>query len=77
MNKQEKVLAIISQVTGKDVSPGEDQSLFESGILDSFALADLVAALESEFGIGIPDSDLTPRKFETVARIVSYLGARG
>jgi acyl carrier protein len=47
--------------------------LFDSGYLDSFALADLVAALEKEFGVKIPDSDLNPRKFETVERIESYL----
>ena len=52
------------------------RNLFDSGFLDSFALVDLVAALESEFAVRIPDSDLTPRKFESIARIVSYLAAR-
>ena len=42
-------------------------------MLDSFSLTDLVSALESEFAIRIPDSDLTPRKFDTVERIQSYL----
>jgi acyl carrier protein len=47
--------------------------LFESGILDSFALPDLMNALEREFSICIPDSDLNPRKFESLARIESYI----
>jgi acyl carrier protein len=36
----------------------------------------MVAALESEFSIRIPDSDLSPRKFDTVARIQSYIQSR-
>jgi acyl carrier protein len=39
-------------------------------------LPDLITALEQEFGISIPDSDMNPRKFETVARIGEYLDAR-
>jgi len=54
--------------------PGE--SLFESGLLDSFTLPDLVTALESEFSVRIPDSDLNPRKFDSVERIQAYLASR-
>jgi acyl carrier protein len=50
--------------------------LFESGLLDSFSLADLVAELEREFSVKIPDSDLKPRKFDTVERIAAYLASR-
>jgi D-alanine--poly(phosphoribitol) ligase subunit 2 len=77
MNKQERVVAIISQIAKKKGEPSPDESLFDSGFLDSFALADLVTALESEFAVRIPDSDLMPRKFESVSLIVSYLEARG
>jgi acyl carrier protein len=41
--------------------------------LDSFALPDMVSELEREFQIKIPDSDLNPRKFETIARIETYI----
>lgn len=77
MNKQERVVAIISRIAKKDGAPQLEESLFDSGFLDSFTLVDLVAALESEFAVRIPDSDLTPRKFESVSRIVSYIEARG
>jgi acyl carrier protein len=50
--------------------------LFDSGHLDSFALTDLASTLESTFGITIPDSDLTPRKFDTVERIDAYISAK-
>ncbi len=76
MDRRPKLIEILRQVTQKDVNPADDESLFESGTLDSFALPDLVSALEREFGISIPDSDMNPRKFETLARMNEYLDSR-
>ncbi|MGA3025767.1 MAG: acyl carrier protein [Bryobacteraceae bacterium] len=56
--------------------PAEEESLFESGYLDSFALPEVITALEKEFGVKIPDSDLNPRKFESISKIERYLAAR-
>jgi acyl carrier protein len=36
----------------------------------------LVAGLEKEFAVKIPDADLTPRKFDSVERIEAYLRNR-
>jgi acyl carrier protein len=55
------------------MNPAPDESLFESGLLDSFSLTDLVSALETEFSIRIPDADLTPRKFDSIDRIQAYV----
>ncbi|MGH9673377.1 MAG: acyl carrier protein [Bryobacteraceae bacterium] len=60
----------------KDVPPDPETSLFETGVLDSFSLPDLVSAIEQAFAITVPDSDLSPRKFESVVRIEQYLTAR-
>jgi acyl carrier protein len=76
MERRAKILEIVRSISKQDVNPALDQSLFESGIVDSFALPDLVAALEREFSISIPDSDLMPRKFETLERIESYIQGR-
>jgi acyl carrier protein len=73
MDRQTRIAEIVRRITQQTVAPAPEQSLFESGMLDSFAINDLVAALESEFAVGIPDSDLDPRKFETIARIDAYL----
>jgi len=71
------IIAVIqSVVPEKELDPAPDDSLFQSGLLDSFALPDLVAALERKFGVKIPDSDLIPRKFDTIARIQAYLDSR-
>jgi acyl carrier protein len=77
MDERQKVLAgLICAASNKDVTPQVDESLFDSGLLDSFALADLVSAIEREFHISIPDSDLSPRKFESISRIERYLDSR-
>ena len=73
MDKRSKIIEILRSVSGKPIDPAPDESLFESGLLDSFALADLVAALETEFGVKIPDSALRPRVFDSVTRIETYL----
>jgi acyl carrier protein len=76
MNKQAQITRIVEKLSGKPLSVGPDESLFESGVLDSFALTDMVGALEREFSIRIPDSDLTPRKFDSIARIETYIESR-
>lgn len=76
MDRRSKLIEILKSVTKKEVNIGPEESLFESGILDSFALPDLVSALEQEFSIQIPDSDLNPRKFDSIQRIEEYLDSR-
>jgi acyl carrier protein len=76
MDNKARITAILKQVAKKDAPQNPDESLFDSGFLDSFALPDVVSELEREFKIQIPDSDLNPRKFETIARIESYVESR-
>ena len=76
-NRTVRLRALIQQVAGKPAPADDDESLFESGLLDSFALPDLVAAIEAGFSIKVPDADLNPRKFDSVARIDAYLADRG
>jgi len=77
MTERQEVLAgLIQTASKKDVTPQLEESLFDSGLLDSFALPDLVSAIEREFHISIPDSDLSPKKFESIARIERYLDSR-
>jgi acyl carrier protein len=76
MDRRSKLIEILKSVTKKEVNIGPEESLFESGVLDSFALPDLVSALEQEFSIQIPDSDLNPRKFDSIQRIEEYLDSR-
>ena len=76
MDRRSKLIEIIQRITKKEELPAAGESLFDSGLLDSFALPDLVSALEEEFAIQIPDSDLSPRKFDSIERIEEYLDSR-
>ena len=76
MDNRARIIAILKNVSKNPAVPDADESLFDSGFLDSFALPDLVSELEREFQIKIPDSDLNPRKFETISRIDSYVQSR-
>lgn len=77
MDKRTKIISILQTVCPKAVNPDPSESLFDLGYLDSFALQDMVSALEKEFDIKVSDKDATPRKFETIERIESYLESRG
>ena len=76
MDRRATILEIIQAVSKKKLAPSADESLFDSGLLDSFGLTDMVTALEHAFHISVPDSDLNPRKFDTIERIEQYLDSR-
>ena len=76
MEPAARILKVLQQVSGKELSPGADDSLFVSGLLDSFALTDFVSGLEQEFGVTIPDSDLSARKFDSIAKVEAYLAPK-
>jgi acyl carrier protein len=74
--RPQRLRILVQEIAGKPAPDDEQQSLFESGLLDSFALPDLVSAIEKEFGIKVPDADLNPRKFDSIARMDAYLADR-
>ena len=37
---------------------------------------DAIASLEKAFGVSVPDADLNPRRFETLAKIERYFATR-
>ena len=76
MERRAKIVEIIKKVSHRDVAPAVDESLFDSGVLDSFLLADMQTEIEKSFSLKIPDADLNPRKWETIERIESYLDGR-
>ena len=79
MNETEmraQIRAIVKQFASEDREPDSTESLFESGLLDSFVLPQVVTALEEAFHIRIPDADLNPRHFESLAQIEAYVSSR-
>ena len=76
MDQQARILKVLQKTSNKELTPTADESLFVSGALDSFALTDFVTGLEEEFGVTIPDSDLSARKFDTITKVTAYLNTK-
>jgi len=53
--------------------PESDTDLFQNGILDSFAVASLISAIEEELKITIPDSDVDESNLISLRSIVNYI----
>lgn len=66
---EKKILNIICDISSKVVIENYDMDLFENGILDSFAIAQLISSLEEDFNIEIDPEDIVPEKFSTISEI--------
>jgi acyl carrier protein len=52
-----------------------DRSLLEAGILDSYGIVDLLTFIEGEFGLAIPDEDITKEKMGSIRKMARYIGS--
>lgn len=50
-----------------------DQSLLESGVIDSIGVLTLVTWLEQEFGFVIDDDEVVPENLESVGNLVRFV----
>lgn len=70
---REKLRAFITRDLIRD--PGYDltdtEGIVTGGLMDSFSLAEFAVYVEKEFGVYIPDSDLTVAKMDTLNQMVT------
>jgi acyl carrier protein len=55
---------------------GDDESLIESGIIDSLGIMSLLSFVEGEFSVEIPGDDLLPENFSSIAAITALIERR-
>jgi acyl carrier protein len=55
---------------------GDDDRLLERGIIDSMGVLELIAFLETEFGVAVGDDDVTEENLGTLASIDRYVASR-
>jgi acyl carrier protein len=53
-----------------------DQSFLEGGIIDSTGVLELIAFLESRYGISIGDDELLPANLDSISRIAAFVGRK-
>jgi acyl carrier protein len=76
MDIRSAVRNAIQAIAQEPLSEDDSASLFSDGVIDSFGLVELMSDLEHVLGVKIPDAELMPSRFETVAKIVAYFQAR-
>jgi len=72
----DRVTALVRELLAKrsvNRPVGNDEDLTEAG-LTSLDLVNLMLAVETEFDLKIPDRDMTPANFRTIARIDRLIG---
>src|SRR5215475_13583021 len=57
-------------------APARDLPLVQSGLVDSTGILEIVAFLESEFGVHTADEELAVDNFGTIATIARFVVAR-
>lgn len=56
---------------------GEETSLIDGGYVDSTGMLELIAFLETEFGVQVADTDATPANLGSIACIAAFLDRKG
>jgi len=57
-------------------TPGAEDSLIESGLIDSTSIFDMIAHLEAAFDITITDEDIDPDNFDTVNKMTAFVESK-
>ncbi len=54
----------------------DDDALFDSGIVDSMGVLDIVAFIESEFDITITDDDMVFENFQSITTLAAFVQSK-
>jgi acyl carrier protein len=69
-----RLLALLERELGAPV--GMDTPLVSTGMVDSLRFAELVTALEHQFGVSIDPSEVGVDNFDTPRQMLDHLGVR-
>jgi acyl carrier protein len=53
-----------------------DTSLINTGLVDSTGMLEVIAFLESEYGIRVEDREMVPANLETIDRIAAFVARK-
>jgi len=56
-----------------DAKLSDDDSFFETGIIDSTGMLELVSFVENEFGIEVADAELIPENLDSINRLAGFI----
>lgn len=55
---------------------GTDDSLLETGVIDSTGVLELVAYIEETYGIKVEDEEIIPENLDSIQNITSYISQK-
>jgi acyl carrier protein len=73
IEKELKQYVINKFLQGEVGRVGNDQSLFESGAIDSLGVLHLVSFIEERFKVKVGDEELIPDNFETMNKLINFV----
>jgi acyl carrier protein len=54
----------------------DDASLLDLGVVDSTGVLEIIAFVESTFGLSVDDDEILPANLDSIARIAAYVGRK-
>ena len=54
----------------------DDQSLLETGVVDSTGVLEIVQFLETEFGVKVEDTEILPENVDSIARLTAFIAKK-
>ncbi len=73
LHKKIRAFIVETFLFGQDDGFGADASFLEKGIIDSTGVLELVAHLESDFGIKVEDDELLPDNLDSLDAICAFI----
>ena len=75
MELKEKVRQFITTnfYVADPASLKDDQSLLESGIVDSTGVLEVITFIESELGVAVEDAEMLPENLDSVNNVVKFV----
>ena len=67
---------IVSSFENVPSDISEEEQLIDSGIIDSMGILKVLGFIEKQFGVKVPERDVTPDNFDSITTIASYIDRR-
>jgi acyl carrier protein len=61
---------------GREVPLASDESLLDRGLIDSTGVMELIAFLESRFGISVDDEEIVPDNLDSIERVCRFVESK-
>lgn len=76
MKEEIRDYLLANRATDGAVDFGDQESLLESGVIDSMAMVDLITHLEKTYSISVDEDDMVPENFDSVDAITAYVTSK-